>query len=40
MNEIGMDLICLNENIGDFVWDESERMSFEDKPMFMVCAEK
>lgn len=36
----GLKIIGIEENIGDLIWDEEEKIRYSATPMFMVCAEK
>lgn len=40
LEECGMNVIKVDENIGDKVWEESEKLRYKATPMFMVCAGK
>ena len=39
MESLGLKIIRIEENIGQFVWTEEEQTRFRATPMFMVCAE-
>lgn len=40
LNEIGMEVITIQEDIGKNVWNEDEQLHYRTAPMFMVCAQK
>lgn len=40
LERLGMELLCVQEDIGPDVLDRRERQAYRPNPMFMVCAEK
>ncbi len=40
LGRIGMKLLFLHPNVGEYVWEEWEKVHYEATPLFMVCAEK
>lgn len=40
VKECGFSIIKVDENIGDIIWDEKEKIKYKSTPMFMVVAKK
>jgi ubiquinone/menaquinone biosynthesis C-methylase UbiE len=39
LEENGLKIVNIQENIGELVWDEEEKTRYAATPMFMICAE-
>ncbi|SHE79517.1 class I SAM-dependent methyltransferase [Alkalibacter saccharofermentans] len=40
LESCGMSVLKVDENIGDKVWEEKEKIRYKSTPMFMLCAQK